>query len=166
MKTVLFLLALLIATAFAASLTNEQYQFLFTRYIEQYNKQYHTREFFSKYATFKTNLDLIVAHNAKNLPWKMAVNQFADMSAAEFAATMTGLNVNLGQEYAMSQLQAPTNGLRSTENAWVDWVEEKMVLPVKNQASCGMLNKLFFLPLSDPQTCCPPLFDFTLFLFQ
>eukprot|EP00461_Guttulinopsis_vulgaris_P002944 UN02945 len=64
----------------------------------------------------------------------MAVNEFADMSAEEFAAKMTGLNPNLGQEYALSQLQAPVLGLKASP---IDWVEKGVVNPVKNQASCG-----------------------------
>lgn len=134
MKAVLFVLAMIVAVTMAAQLSNEQYQFLFTKYVDQYNKQYQTREFFGKFSTFKSNLDLIVAHNAKNLSWKMAVNQFADLSAEEFAAQFTGLNTNLGQEYAMSQLQAPVHGLRASE---VDWVAKGVVNGIKNQASCG-----------------------------
>ena len=141
MKAVLFVLAMIVAVTMAAQLSNEQYQFLFTKYVDQYNKQYQTREFFTKFSTFKSNLDLIVAHNAKNLSWKMAVNQFADLSAEEFAAQFTGLNTNLGQEYAMSQLQAPVRGLRASE---VDWVAKGVVNGIKNQASCGMFFFLYF----------------------
>jgi len=118
----------------AAQLSNQQYQFLFTKYVEQYQKSYQTNDFFGKFETFKSNLDIIVAHNAKNLPYKLAVNQFADMSASEFAATMTGLNTNLAMPYAMEQLNAPVVGLTAEP---IDWVAKGKVNAVKNQASCG-----------------------------
>ena len=152
MKAVLFVLAMIVAVTMAAQLSNEQYQFLFTKYVDQYNKQYQTREFFDKFSTFKSNLDLIVAHNAKNLSWKMAVNQFADLSAEEFAAQFTGLNTNLGQEYAMSQLQAPVS--KNFRYSEVDWVEKGLVNPIKNQASCGMFYFIIIVYKSDFSFYC------------
>eukprot|EP00461_Guttulinopsis_vulgaris_P004541 UN04543 len=147
MKFILFVLAMIVAAAVAATLSAEQQQFLFTKYVEQYNKNYETKDFFAKFETFKSNLDLIVAHNAKNLPWKMAVNQFADLSAEEFAAShlhglkttntnsdlaaLTGMNIDVPRVSSASPVpKTPIVG-----DGFKDW--SAYVGPVKNQASCG-----------------------------
>lgn len=133
MKAVLFVIACLIAAAVAAPLSDSQYQFLFTKFIEQYNKQYEINDFFTKFNTFKSNLDLIVAHNAQQSSYKMGVNQFTDYTKAEFESMM-GLRTQQQAPFAAKQLEAKTTGLFNV-NGEIDW-RSKMT-PVKNQASCG-----------------------------
>lgn len=65
----------------------------------------------------------------------MGLNQFADLTAVEFGQMM-GLRTELAQPYALSQLQAPTKGLRAPKEFAETSFVEKMN-PVKNQASCG-----------------------------
>ena len=133
MKAVLFIIACLIAAIVATPLTETQSQFLFTKFVEQYNKQYETREFFTKYQTFKNNLGLIVAHNAKESSFKMAVNKFADMTPEEFGKLM-GLRTNIAQPTALAALQMPVTGV---EVSPIDWRTKNVVNPVKDQGQCG-----------------------------
>ena len=134
MKAVLFILAIICTAAFARTLTANQYEFLFTRFVEQYDKKYETNNFFARFNIFKSNLDMILAHNAKNLSWTMAVNQFADYTTEEFEAMM-GLNNVVEAPFAHSLLTAPVKNIKIAES--IDWRAKNVVNPVKNQASCG-----------------------------
>lgn len=147
MKSAVFavLAAFLAASAVSAgsSLTEEQYQFLFTKWVQQHNKSYeNTNSLFSKYSTFKANVDLIIAHNSKDESFKMAINQFADMTNAEFVEAM-GLKKN---EAKFATVKKTTNSTKKTKTAPcpamkkdtnIDWVEKGAMPKVRDQAQCG-----------------------------
>jgi C1A family cysteine protease len=57
-----------------------------------------TQEAKNRFAIFKANLKEIREHNAKNLPYKLGINQFSDMSKAEFRAKMLTKKVIKGEE--------------------------------------------------------------------
>jgi len=136
MKLVLLVIACLLATALAAPLSDNQYRFLFSKFVEQYNKKYEMNDFFSRYETFKSNLDLIVAHNAKNLSYKMAVNTFADYSKTEFNQLM-GLRTEGAPVHALSMTVEQTN--YKAPQVWdnVNLWENNKDGEVKDQAQCG-----------------------------
>jgi len=46
-------------------LTESQHQYLFSRYVDAFEKTYESREFFLRYNTFKDNLKKILEHNNK-----------------------------------------------------------------------------------------------------
>jgi len=48
-----------------------------------------TQEAKDRFATFKANLKEIREHNAQDLPYKLGLNQFSDMTKAEFKAKFT-----------------------------------------------------------------------------
>jgi|ERR1712136_725500 len=58
------------------------------KYLKVYND---INEESVRFENFKTNVGIIRATNAKNLTYKLGVNQFADLTQDEFAATYTGL---------------------------------------------------------------------------
>jgi len=130
--------AALAAAVSAAPLTESQYQFLFTRFVSQYEKSYESNSFFSKYNTFKANLDTILAHNAnQENTFTMGMNQFGDLTTEEFSQLMTlGKNVYVPKEKVEAPCPyAAAAAALATKDAQVDW--RSKMNPVKNQASCG-----------------------------
>merc|ERR1711934_1302769 len=88
-----------------------------------------------KFAVFKDNVNFINDHNknhAERLGYTVGINQFADMTGAEFKRSMTGLNAfqSKKQENAVFLDE-------STAPASVDWTTKNAVTPVKNQGQCG-----------------------------
>jgi len=104
----------------------------FFSFVKEFNKQYPTEEVFDRYNTFKANLELINAHNNGSSSWKMGVNQFADLSPAEFKAFL-GLKPR-DNSYLRSQNLATLAPAASND---IDWVTKGAVTPVKDQAQCG-----------------------------
>jgi len=100
--------------------------------VKTFNKQYPTEEVFQRYSTFKENLELINAHNNGSSDWKMGVNQFADLTPAEFK-TYLGLKPR-DNSYIRSQNVEDLPPAASND---IDWVSKGAVTPVKDQQQCG-----------------------------
>jgi cathepsin L len=124
--------AVILGAAAASALVEDASQSAFFSFVKEFNKQYPTEEVFDRYNTFKSNLELIKAHNAGNHGWEMGVNQFADMSPAEFKAYL-GLKPR-DNSYIRSQNVATFTNVAAGD---VDWVDKGAVTPVKDQAQCG-----------------------------
>jgi len=132
-----FVLALLAVVAFAfvsaMPLTEQQYEFLFTRFVSQYNKEYNTNGFFSKYNTFKANLNTVIAHNAKGLSYTMAMNEFGDLSFEEFSAKLGLKHIKRNHSNSLNTATFRRNAAPKS----ADWRKEGAVNEVKNQGQCG-----------------------------
>jgi cathepsin L len=126
MKAVALLLVGLVA---CSAFTETEYQFLFTRWVEQWGKTYEHEQFFGHYNTFKANLDFIVEHNSLNNSYTLAMNKFGDLNTVQFKATYCGL---VARERSESPVEF--NGIPS---ASVDWISKGAVTPVKDQGQCG-----------------------------
>jgi C1A family cysteine protease len=90
-----------------------------------------------RYAIFQANLARVNAHNAKGETWTMAMNEFGDLTPAEFAAGRIG-----GFKPRKLRKQAPAGDLKvKSKNvalpSSVDWTTKGAVTPVKNQGQCG-----------------------------
>jgi len=85
-----------------------------------------------KFEIFKDNMEKIKAHNEKNLSWRMALNQFADMTSSEFKKHISCL---MDKKPASTELFTPQPGITVPDS--VDWVALGDVTPVKNQGQCG-----------------------------
>jgi len=88
----------------------------------------------TRFATFQENVRLIKEHNQQDNSYRLAVNQFADLTNDEFKAKMTTEKV---------AHQSNSNGVfryadaDMTGKEKVDWRKKMAVTPVKNQGQCG-----------------------------
>jgi hypothetical protein len=124
--------AVIFGAAVSALVVEDAAQQEFFKFVKDYNKQYPTEEVFDRFNTFKANLELINAHNNGSGGWKMGINQFADLTAAEFKAYL-GLRPR-ENSYIRSQNVAV---LPPAESNDIDWTTKGAVTPVKDQAQCG-----------------------------
>ncbi|KAL5715331.1 cathepsin H [Ranunculus cassubicifolius] len=105
----------------------------FVRFAHRYGKRYETvEEIKSRFTTFKESLKMIRSAKEKNLPYKLSINEFADMSWEEFQLQKLG---------AAQNCSATIRGNHKLSQAILppvkDWREEGIVSPVKEQAGCG-----------------------------
>jgi hypothetical protein len=89
-----------------------------------------------RFDAFKGNVDIIEKVNGKNLSYRLGINQFADLTADEFASQYTGLKKPKkvwGELPYLGRHAFSGDALAAS----VDWVEKGAVTPVKNQGQCG-----------------------------
>jgi len=135
MKALLVLSCIAIAAAIAP-LSNSEYEYLFTAWVNEYGKSYETAEFFNRFGVFKANLDKIRDHNALNESWTMGMNEFGDMTWEEFRATYVAGTKPRAGEFIRSKNYASTEMLPNIPTS-LDWRTKNAVTPVKNQGQCG-----------------------------
>lgn len=142
----------------------------FARFKVEHGKIYlHPEEEKLRFEIFESNLRKISEHNANPYnTWTMEVNQFADLTAEEFKATLTGY-----QRTPMSGQDFSDRRMYSKDlPASVDWRDSGVITDPKNQGSCGscwafatleqiesyaMLNNISVDPLSAQEiTSCAP----------
>merc|ERR1719197_1730169 len=127
--------AIVAAALASAELSEGEYESLWQQFVSDHSKTYKPHEVMGKFAVFKDNVNFIHDHNknhAERLGYTVGVNQFADMTNAEFKRTMTGLNAL--QEKKQENVVFLDE---STAPASVDWTTKNAVTPVKNQGQCG-----------------------------
>jgi len=125
---VIAIVALLALGAYANNYADE-----FSKFVSTYGKSYDKEEMVKRFAIFADNLDTIKTHNAANQSWKMAVNEFADMTWEEFRVGRFGYS---GMKRINHRAVVNTAGL-FTLPASVDWTTKNAVTGVKNQGQCG-----------------------------
>jgi len=144
-RLAIVLVVALIACASAASFSEEQYQFLFGKWMSQFSKTYTHDHFFYRYTVFKANLDYVHEYNANNSTEEgvtLAMNAFGDMTFDEFHATHTGYN-QIQNQYIRSkngpvtQIKPKLSQISKGIPASVDWRTSGAVTGVKNQGQCG-----------------------------
>jgi hypothetical protein len=121
-------------TALPHDLTDENMEGLWQGFVKEHNKAYHPHEVLNRFAIFKDNVNFIMDHNANHaerLGYTVGINQFADITNAEFARTMTGLNA------LQTKTQDNVEILPEATATSVDWTTKNAVTPVKNQGQCG-----------------------------
>lgn len=140
-KDIIMKVALIVSALVAASLasTLPQDELQFAKFREQFGKTYHTKsEHQRRFKIFSENLRKYESHNKSGAKWSMGVNQFSDLTEAEFEAQHMG-------GYKSVPMPAATNTKRQTTPAKrahqlpesVDWRDKGAVSPVKDQQACG-----------------------------
>jgi KDEL-tailed cysteine endopeptidase len=133
MKGFILLALIVVASAHVLPLTEREYEDAFVNFVGKFNKAYTADAFFTRFQVFKSNLDLIRAHNAQELSWDMAVNQFADMSPAEFKQWVGQFPPPPADNNAVPQV---FRGLGVIPDS-LEWGDKKAVAQVKDQGQCG-----------------------------
>jgi C1A family cysteine protease len=113
--------------------TEKLLQSQFTEFVQKYNKVYGQEEFGQRYTAFKDNLNRIDALNANQKTATFGINEFADLTPAEFSKMYKG--------YKKSNVAVPTGVFAPTvpiapPTSW-DWRTQGVVTAVKNQEQCG-----------------------------
>lgn len=90
---------------------------------------------------FQNELDRVRAHNAKGLSWKEGINKFSIMTSSEKKA-FHGRSKNVAQasKNLKHQKELPASFIMKALKelpASVDWREQDVVSPVKDQGHCG-----------------------------
>ncbi|XP_073706412.1 pro-cathepsin H-like [Garra rufa] len=114
-------------------LYTEEDEYLFKSWMSQYNKKYELNEYYQRLQTFLDNNKKIERHNAGNHKFSMGLNQFSDMTFAEFK-----------KSYLLTEPQncSATRGNHVSSNGpypdTIDWrTKGHYVTDVKNQGACG-----------------------------
>jgi cathepsin L len=123
MKKILALVALFLSVSSAID-----YEGAFTSWMRKYGKSYDHDQFQYRLSIFKKNMDFIANYKGTA---RLAMNQFGDLTAAEFAAfTHRGLT-------SPREARRYADLIPSALPASWDWTTKGAVTPVKNQGQCG-----------------------------
>jgi len=98
--------------------------------MHNFGKSYQHDEFYHRFNIFKQNLDKIDAHNAKKLSWTKGINQFTDLTGAEFKRYYTG-------GFRPAQGARNEVALQGEAPASIDWSTKGATTAVKDQGQCG-----------------------------
>ncbi|KAJ4954716.1 hypothetical protein NE237_011499 [Protea cynaroides] len=107
------------------------------QWMAQYGREYKdAAEKEKRFLIFKNNVELIESFNkAGDKPYKLSINQFADLGDEEFKATRTGYKSPTGQRPS-SNTEFMYNNVTDVSPS-MDWRVKGAVTPIKDQGSCG-----------------------------
>jgi len=128
--TAIALLVVLLSVSTFGLRAEKEYRDSFVSYMREHQKVYRHDEFQTRYATYKSNLDIIDEYNTKQNSFTLAMNKFGDLPKEEFKRLFLGLNTP-NQQNEVVELSTGANPDS------VDWRKHNAVTPVKNQGQCG-----------------------------
>jgi len=128
---VLLLLALAVGTF--ARVDERAMQVLFTKWMRDTGKVYATDVFQVKYATWKDKYRWVQEFNQRGLSFTVAMNEFSDLTSAEFNKLYNGLKLKAPLTLSNAPLELNAVGLPAS----VDWRTQGVVTGIKNQGQCG-----------------------------
>ena len=108
----------------------------FEKFQRDFDKKYEDAEIASRFGAFARNYAIIEEENAKGQSFKLAINEFADLTSEEFARAKLGYKPSGSPWGTLANLgvHAPSN---ITVPDTVDWTQKGAVNPIKNQGQCG-----------------------------
>jgi cathepsin L len=125
----MLILALLVLLV-TANVSEQQVQF--KSWASQFNKLYQSEEEAAyRFTVYQDNAKFVAEHDAEARGFKVALNEFADLTNAEFRALYNGMNLTKTPA-DFFELSINTN-IPET----VDWRKQGAVTGVKNQGQCG-----------------------------
>ena len=133
--------AIVFALALAASAALHEHEF--AQWARKYGKSYTAADLSMRLKIFSDNLDFINDHNTNaNATFSMALNHFADLSHSEFLSTYVKRTKSETQkrDLDVDVIEQPADDYPKSVSALptaVDWRNQKMVTPVKDQGNCG-----------------------------
>jgi len=121
----------------ASGTTEQEYRDSFANWMNEFGKTYSPEEIFYRFEVFKTNMDIVNAHNAGESTFTLGLNKFADLTTTEFKLFFLGYKPELRTVaedrvawlYDVPQTPYPSGSL--------DWVAKGAVTGVKDQGQCG-----------------------------
>jgi len=136
MNSRVLILALLgLTLASAAVFKEEEYQFLFSKWIAQYNKKYTHDTVFYRYTVFKANMDKVVLANKQGHSYTLGMNKFGDMTHEEFKSNLGYKHVDNSYLRNKNVRTLPEHSI--APGASLDWRTKGAVTGVKDQGQCG-----------------------------
>jgi len=107
----------------------------FVQFKEKFDKTYLTMEEQQlRFDIFQANMKKIEEHNKSGAPWKKAINQFSDLTEAEFESLYLGGYKRMPTPATkFDTISKPAKDL-PTE---MDWRTKGVITDVKNQGQCG-----------------------------
>lgn len=98
----------------------------------------------NRFHIFKDNLKYIDEINAQNLPYRLGLNVFADLTNEEYRSKYLGAKIAAGsRRNKTSSRYQPRLGDEVPDS--IDWREKGAVAPIKDQGSCGKFHFSRFL---------------------
>jgi len=129
------LLVVLLLVGLVNCYTETEYKNAFVSWIQARQKVYSATEFQTRYEIFKSNMDFVKTWNEdKTHTHTVGLNDFADLSNAEYRATYLGTRFDGTQRLANA---GPMINVSKPMDDVVNWANKGAVTPVKNQGQCG-----------------------------
>lgn len=142
--------SLVSAYSFTNPLSEINNMMLFSKFIKTYEKTYSSDELSIRFAIFKTHLAKNNEHNLGNHSFTLGINQFSDLTPAEFRATYLGYkngkinNNKTVSDFSLEPSESESESELSAFPTSIDWrnasanpLGVSAVVPVKNQGQCG-----------------------------
>jgi len=131
-----FAILLFVVCCYSFPLKEYEYQSLFAKWTVMHSKNYDVETFFKRYTIFKTNVDYVNNHNAKNASYEMEMNRFGDLTFEEFSANYKGFVPPIAT--SVTSVEAtPLSADPVVGGASLDWRTRNAVNPVQSQGGCG-----------------------------
>jgi len=125
--------ALFVASTLAA--THDPLTGVFAKWMRENTKSYSNEEFIYRWNVWRDNYRFVEEHNRQNKSYFLAMNQFGDLTNAEFNRLFKGLAFDYSKHAKIHTAapEAPATGIPSE----FDWRQKGAVTHVKNQGQCG-----------------------------